>query len=63
MWQLREDAADLFDAPHLGMPRSLAAVRIGPEIFEVVAEQAINTRWVAPQPGTDHRSGTGPRDT
>jgi maleylacetate reductase len=52
MGQPGEDAADLLAAfiSDLGMPRSLAAVGIGPESFDVMAEQAMNTPWVPRNP-------------
>jgi maleylacetate reductase len=47
-----EDAADVLDSfiSGLGMPRSLAAVQIGPENFTRIAEQAMNTPWVPRNP-------------
>src|SRR5215207_4914179 len=47
-----EDAAELLDAfiAGLGMPRSLAAVQIGPEHFDRMAEQAMGTPWVPRNP-------------
>ena len=53
-----EDAADVLDTfiGGLGMPRSLAAVDIGPEDFERIAEQAMGTPWVPHNP----RSIDGP---
>jgi maleylacetate reductase len=52
-----EDAADVLDAfiAGLGMPRSLGSVNIGPESFEMMAEQAMSTPWVPrnPRPITD----------
>jgi maleylacetate reductase len=52
MGQPGKDAADLLDAliSDLGMPRSLAAVGIKPESFDVMAEQAMNTPWVPRNP-------------
>ncbi|MCW5747177.1 MAG: iron-containing alcohol dehydrogenase [Alphaproteobacteria bacterium] len=43
-----DDAADVLDAfiAGLGMPRSLAAVKVGPEHFERIAKQAMGTPWV-----------------
>jgi len=43
-----EEADDVLDAfiAGLGMPRSLGAVKIGPESFERLAEQAMDTPWV-----------------
>ena len=43
-----EDAGDALDAliAGLGMPRSLGAVKIGPENFTRLAEQAMDTPWV-----------------
>jgi alcohol dehydrogenase class IV len=47
-----EDAGDALDAfiGALGMPRSLGAVGIGPESFDVIAAQAMNTPWVPRNP-------------
>jgi maleylacetate reductase len=47
-----EDAGDVLDAfiASLGMPRSLSAVKVGPESFDRVAEQAMGTPWVPLNP-------------
>jgi maleylacetate reductase len=47
-----EDAGDVLDAfiTGLGMPRSLAAVKIGPEHFDRMAEAAMTTPWVPRNP-------------
>jgi maleylacetate reductase len=47
-----EDAADVLDGfiRGLGMPRSLQDVRVGPEHFEAIAEQAMRTPWVPRNP-------------
>jgi maleylacetate reductase len=47
-----EDAADVLDwfISDLGMPRSLQEVRIGPEHFERIAEQAMGTPWIPRNP-------------
>jgi len=47
-----EDAADVLDAfiAGLGMPRRLNDVRIGPEHFDKIAEQAMGTPWVPRNP-------------
>jgi alcohol dehydrogenase class IV len=47
-----EDAGDVLDRfiAGLGMPRSLGAVRIGPEHFERISEQAMGTPWVPRNP-------------
>lgn len=47
-----EDAGDVLDAfiAGLDMPRSLAAVKIGPENFDRMAEQAMGTPWVPRNP-------------
>jgi maleylacetate reductase len=47
-----EDAGDALDAfiAGLGMPRSLGAVKIGPENFVRLAEQAMDTPWVPRNP-------------
>ena len=45
-------AADVLDAfiRSLGMPRSLADVRVSPEHFDAIAEQAMRTPWVPRNP-------------
>ena len=47
-----EDAGDVLDwfIRELGMPRSLHDVRIGPEHFDRIAEQAMGTPWVPRNP-------------
>jgi maleylacetate reductase len=47
-----EDAGDVLDAfiRDLGMPRSLAAVKVGPEQFDRIAKQAMGTPWVPRNP-------------
>jgi maleylacetate reductase len=47
-----EDAGEVLDAfiAGLGMPRSLGAVKIGPESFEMMAERAMGTPWVPRNP-------------
>jgi alcohol dehydrogenase class IV len=52
MGQAGEDAGDALDAfiAALGMPRSLGAVKIGPENFERIAEGAMETPWVPRNP-------------
>jgi maleylacetate reductase len=47
-----EDAGDVLDAfiRGLGMPRSLQDVRIGPEHFDRIAEQAMGTPWIPRNP-------------
>jgi maleylacetate reductase len=47
-----EDAGEVLAAfiAGLGMPRSLAAVQIGPENFARIAEQAMATPWVPRNP-------------
>lgn len=47
-----EEAAEVLDRfiAGLGMPRSLAAVGIGPEHFDRMAEQAMGTPWVPRNP-------------
>ena len=47
-----EDAADVLDAfiAGLGMPRSLGAVKIEPDSFDKMAEQAMGTPWVPKNP-------------
>jgi maleylacetate reductase len=46
------DAGDVLDAfiRDLGLPRSLQDVRIGPEHFDRIAEQAMKTPWVPRNP-------------
>ncbi len=47
-----KDAGDVLDdfIRGLGMPRSLAEVRVGPEQFERIAKQAMGTPWVPRNP-------------
>ena len=47
-----KDAGDVLDdfIRGLGMPRSLQDVRVGPEHFDVIAEQAMRTPWVPRNP-------------
>ena len=47
-----EEAGDVLDRfiADLGMPRSLSAVKIGPESFHRIAEQAMGTPWVPHNP-------------
>ncbi len=47
-----EDAGDVLDAfiRGLGMPRSLAEVKVGPEHFDRIAKQAMGTPWVPRNP-------------
>jgi len=47
-----EDAGDVLDAfiASLDMPRSLSAVKVGPESFGRIAEQAMGTPWVPLNP-------------
>ena len=47
-----QDAADVLDAfiRSLGMPRSLQDVRVSPEHFDAIAEQAMRTPWVPRNP-------------
>jgi len=47
-----EDAGEVLAAliADLGMPRSLATVKIGPENFTRLAEQAMDTPWVPRNP-------------
>jgi maleylacetate reductase len=47
-----EDAAEVLDwfIRSLGMPRSLQDVRIGPEHFDRIAEQAMGTPWIPRNP-------------
>jgi maleylacetate reductase len=52
MGQPGKDAGDVLDGfiRGLGMPRSLQDVRIGPEHFDRIAEQAMGTPWVPRNP-------------
>jgi len=52
MGQPGKDAADVLDGfiRGLGMPRSLQDVRIGPEHFDRIAEQAMATPWIPRNP-------------
>jgi maleylacetate reductase len=52
MGESGKDAGDVLDAfiRGLGMPRSLQDVRIGPEHFDAIAEQAMRTPWVPRNP-------------
>ncbi len=52
MGQPDRDAADLLDdfIRGLGLPRSLQDVRIGPEHFDRIAEQAMATPWIPRNP-------------
>jgi maleylacetate reductase len=52
MGQPGKDAADVLDGfiRGLGMPRSLQDVRIGPEHFEAIAQQAMATPWIPRNP-------------
>jgi maleylacetate reductase len=52
MGQPGKDAGDVLDdfIRGLGMPRSLQDVRIGPESFDRIAEQAMATPWVPRNP-------------
>jgi maleylacetate reductase len=47
-----EDAAEVLDwfIRDLGMPRSLQEVKVGPEHFEAIAEQAMGTPWIPRNP-------------
>lgn len=47
-----QDAADVLDAfiASLGMPRRLSDVKVGPEQFQRIAEQAMGTPWVPRNP-------------
>jgi maleylacetate reductase len=52
MGQPGQDAADVLDGfiRGLGMPRSLQELRIGPEQFDRIAEQAMGTPWIPRNP-------------
>jgi maleylacetate reductase len=52
MGQPGKDAADVLDRfiRGLGLPRSLRDVRVGPEHFDAIAEQAMRTPWIPRNP-------------
>ncbi len=52
MGQPGKDAADVLDGfiRGLGLPRGLQDVRVGPEHFDVIAEQAMRTPWIPRNP-------------
>jgi maleylacetate reductase len=52
MGQPGKDAADVLDGfiRGLGLPRSLRDVRVSPEHFEAIAEQAMRTPWIPRNP-------------
>ncbi|HET9584829.1 MAG TPA: iron-containing alcohol dehydrogenase [Bradyrhizobium sp.] len=52
MGQPNEDASDVLDdfIRGLGMPRSLREVKVGPEHFDRIAQQAMATPWVPRNP-------------
>ena len=52
MGQPGKDAADVLDGfiRGLGLPHSLQDVRVGPEHFEAIAEQAMRTPWIPRNP-------------
>jgi maleylacetate reductase len=52
MGQPGKDAADVLDGfiRGLGLPRSLQDVRVGPEHFAAIAEQAMRTPWIPRNP-------------
>jgi maleylacetate reductase len=52
MGQPGKDAADVLDGfiRSLGLPRSLRDVRVSPEHFEAIAEQAMRTPWIPRNP-------------
>ena len=52
MGQPGKDAADVLDRfiRGLGLPHSLQDVRVGPEHFEAIAEQAMRTPWIPRNP-------------
>ncbi len=60
MGQLGEDLGNALDSfiGGLGMPRSLNAVNIGPENFQRIAEQSMDTPWIPRNP----RKITGPAE-
>ena len=59
MGQPGKDAGDVLDdfIRGLGMPRSLQDVRIGPESFDRIAEQAMATPWVPRNPRKIDKAG------
>ncbi len=56
-----EDAGDVLDAfiRGLGMPRSLREVKVGPEHFDRIAQQAMATPWVPRNPRKIEEPGAG----
>ena len=50
MGQAGETLATLDHHPRLGLPRSLHEVRVGPEHFDRIAQQAMKTPWVPRNP-------------
>jgi maleylacetate reductase len=52
MGQPGKDAGDVLDTfiRGLDMPRSLGAVKVGPEHFDRIAKQAMGTPWVPRNP-------------
>jgi maleylacetate reductase len=52
MGQPGKDAADVLDRfiRGLGLPRSLRDVRVSPEHFDAIAEQAMRTPWIPRNP-------------
>jgi maleylacetate reductase len=52
MGQPGKDAADVLDdfIRGLGLPRSLRDVRVSPEHFEAIADQAMRTPWIPRNP-------------
>ena len=59
-----EDASEVLDSflAGLGMPRSLGAVKFGPESFARLAERAMDTPLGAAQRAADRRPRPGSRD-
>jgi alcohol dehydrogenase class IV len=52
MGHANDDAGDVLDAfiSGLGVPRSLNAVKVGPERFDRIAERAMGTLWMLHNP-------------
>ena len=64
MKEVEQQAGDALHAfiAGLGMPRSLGAVKIGPESFERIAEGTMDTPWLPRNPRHIDGPAPGPRD-
>ena len=65
MGRPNEDAGDVLDdfIRGLGMPRSLREVKVGPEHFDRIAQQAMATPWVPRNPRKIEGPGAGARNS